>query len=165
MLRTPIAFLALCITLAFSSCASTEDGINDGSWVETEVRAPSLEVLWQVTEYSLRRQDFPVQNRFDSANPMATSGWFVSLAPFKGQGFRERARVRYETLGQGEYLVGTRVERESNECLAKPLDISYAKWKPDADNEGRAKILLHLIRGYLGDDSEFEVGEKPTPFR
>ena len=102
MLRSTILSLAAVLVCFTASCASTEEDGWDGTWVEAEVRAPSLEVLWQVTEYSLRREKFPIQTRFDSANPIATSGWFTSLAPFKGQGFRERARVRYEDLGGGE---------------------------------------------------------------
>lgn len=152
------------LTVLLFSCASTDEGLA-GDWVETEVRAPSVTVLWKVTEYSLRSEEFPVQTRFDGTTTLATTGWNVSLAPFKGQGYRERARVRYEPLGNGEYLVGTRVERQTNEALAKPLDITYAKWKGDADNEARARVLLQRIRARLGADKEFEVGEKPRTFK
>ena len=103
--------------------------------------------------------------RFDPLEPSASTGWFVSLAPFKGQGYRERAHIRYERLAEGEFRVSARVERETNQALARPLDISYADWKAAEDNTARARILLQRIRTYLDDTSGFEVGDQPDPFR
>ncbi len=164
MKRNHTLALTLLLSLWVSACASS-DKKADPDWKDIEVSAPSVEILWQVTRLALQRENLPVQNRFDPSTKTATTGWQVSLAPFKGQGYRERALIRYEALGDGEYMVEARVMRQSNESLARPLDISYAKWKSAEDNTARARILLQRIRAYLGDDAEFEVGEKPDPFR
>ncbi len=160
-----ISFLCLFLGLFSTSCASTDEGSGDEIWAELTVKAPSTDVLWQMTRLALQKEQLPVQTRFDSKSGEATTGWQTSLAPFKGDGYRERALVRYEALGDGSYEIEARVVRQSNECLARPLDISYAKWKGAPDNEARAKILLQRIRAYLGDDGGFEVGEKPNPFK
>ncbi len=164
MNRIQFALASIALSLISTGCASTDDGDDGGAWAEIEVNAPSVEVLWQVTRLALQRENLPVQNRFNDLNHTTTTGWHVSLAPFKGDGFRERAKVRFETLGPGEFELAARVIRETNECLARPLDISYAEWESADDNEARAKILLQRIRAYLGDDVEFEVGSKPKPF-
>lgn len=155
--------LVLILALLPTSCASTDDHGGE-VWSDVVVEAPSLEVLWQVTKLAFQRENFPVQNRFDVATRTTVTGWETSLAPFKGDGYRERAEVRYEALGSGSYELEARVVRETNECLARPLDISYAKWRSAADNDARARILLQRIRAYLGDDDGFEVGTKPRPF-
>lgn len=163
MKQLPYTLLCLLLVASLSGCASTGDD-DDKTWHELTVRAPSVEVLWKVTKLAFQRERFPVQNRFDSESHTTTTGWETSLAPFKGDGYRERAQVRYETAEPGYYLVEARVKRETNECLARPLDISYAKWKSDDDNGPRARVLLQRIRAYLGDTEGFEVGDKPTPF-
>jgi hypothetical protein len=52
--------------------------------------------------------------------------------------------------------VEVRVRREKNDDLARPLDISYAQWKPEPDNQERAQVVLQYIRSML--DTGFQVG-------
>jgi hypothetical protein len=126
----------------------------------TEVAAPSDAILKQVTLLALDKAGFPPGAERERSDLKVTSGWNMSLAPFKGEGFRERAVVSYERLAGGRYGVEVRVSRERNDELERPLDPALAKWRSEPDNEERARIVLQHIRSMLG--SELEVGAPPS---
>ena len=58
------------------------------------------------------------------------SGWNISLAPFRGKGFRERCHIRYQRQKDGNYKVEVRVE-----SLPTLLDIEFDSpvWKKWGD--------------------------------
>ena len=159
MNRISLLFLAL-MPFLFASCQST--GGFDGTWSETRVKASSESVLWQVTRMALEREKFPIQGGFDPGTNMAQSGWLPNLQPFRGEGYRERAQVRFERAGDGEFDLFVRVERQNNNSIARPLDISYAEWVDAEDNEARARIVMQYIRSFLGTD-DFEVTKPRDP--
>ena len=127
-------------------------------WVSTTTSAPSEQVLWEVALIALSEQHFPLGSGVDPTSMTATSGWRHSLAPFKGEGYRHRARVRLEPLEPGKYRVSLQVEKETNEDVARPMDLQYAKWKEAPDDVETAQVLLTHIRARMGE--ALEVGEK-----
>jgi len=143
---------ALCLVLALgvAGCNSTKKSAPSASGgVTSEIEAPSERLLWDVVVLSVQRENFPVGTGLDPSTRTAASGWRNDLAPFRGQGFRERAIVQIEPLGEGRFEVVVRVERELNMDIARPLDLSYADWKPDADDEDAALLILQSIRSQL----------------
>lgn len=150
------------LALLLAACNSVKK--YDADWADGRVKAVNEEVLWRVTRLALQHERYPLQGRFDPNSRSTQTGWATNLAPFKGDGFRVKAEVKYEPVGPGEYDLSVRVMRETNEALARPLDLSYARWKPAPDDTARARILLQHIRSYLGGDSTFEVTDRPDPF-
>lgn len=139
-------------------CKSSEP---KAEWMHDTVTAASERVLWEVTGLALEKSGFPGGTGLEPGRLIAVSGWHVSLAPFRGKGFREQCEVRYTPAGPREYRVDVRVRREKNDDLVKPLDITYADWKLEPDNPEHAQIVLQYIKSMLG--SGFDVGGKRAP--
>lgn len=148
-----IAFaLACCAWLG--SCAASPPA---AQWQTARVTAPNERLLLEVTEIALRKTGFPVGAGLDPARLTATSGWKISLAPFKGEGFREQAIVEFTregAQGSGRYGVRTRVKRERNEDVVRPMDLTYAQWEYDPDNVERARVLLRFVQSLLTNGDE-----------
>lgn len=162
-LRFTFARLVLCAgALALSFGASACFGArNDPRWIDSRVEAPSDNVLWEVTVVALQKNGFPIGSGLDRSRLVAVSGWHTSLAPFKGEGYRERCHVEYTPVEGKSYTVRVRVERERNEDIVRPLDLSYAKWEPDPDDERRANMVLGYVQTMLGGD--FKLGSENLP--
>jgi hypothetical protein len=152
-----LARACACIGLALApGCASTPDE----AWHEGSVTAPTERVLWQVTVLALERNDFPVGSGVNPSTLKAVSGWRVSLAPFKGDGYREQAHIEWtrDESQAGRWNGRVRVHRQRNENLSKPLDISYAEWEDDPDDQDRARLLFNTVKALLG--GEFKVQQR-----
>ncbi len=149
------------LLLALASCLGTSGSSNPELWQTGEVTTASERILWEVTVLSLEKHGFPVGTGVDPTTMEATSGWRYNLAPFRGQGFRQRAIVRYESIGPGRYRVHARVEHQVNMDITRPLDARYAKWEQAQDDPAQAGVLLQRIKAWIG--GEFEVGERPLP--
>lgn len=151
-LTAALVLLACLVT----GCAMTEPR---PEWVATRVEAGNERLLLEVTELALRKTGFPVGAGLDPAKLSATSGWKISLAPFKGKGYREQAIVKYTRLAPRKFGVEVRVKRERNEDLVRPMDLTYAEWEPDPDNVERARVVLHFVQSLLSTGEE--VLQKP----
>jgi hypothetical protein len=138
--------LAWALVPALAGCASAPPE----QWLEDEITASSDRVLWDVTILALQKSGFPLGASLEPGKLDATSGWMISLAPFRGKGFREQCEVRYTPQGPRTYKVAVRVRREKNDDLLHPLDLTYAEWEPEPDNQDRAQIVMQYIRSLLG---------------
>lgn len=146
MNRGWIACVVLVVGLFCAGCAS---GKKPAQWVDATLEAPSDRILWDVTVVSLQKTGFPIGTGLEPGKLIAVSGWHNSLAPFKGDGFRERVHVVYTPQGERKYAVKVRVERETNEDITHPLDLSYAEWESAPDNVTRAQIVLGYVKALL----------------
>jgi hypothetical protein len=152
--------LALAFAWAGASCAALGLG-DDGpepAWVERELTAPSENVVWQVVLQTLSRFNFPLGAGLQPDRLVAVSGWRNTLQPFKDAGYRMRATVEIEPCSESDFLVRVRVERQRNRSLVKPLDLRYAEWDSEPDDEREAAILAQHMRTYL--DTELPVGPR-----
>lgn len=131
------------------------------NYATSTVTASSERVLWQVTILALEKSGFPIGARLDPSTLTATSGWLISLAPFRGKGFRAQCEVHYTPKGPRDYDVQVRVRREKNMDIVQPLDLTYAQWEPDEDDIERAGVVLQYVKSLLGN--EFAVGAKKKP--
>lgn len=147
--------------LLLGACAGTPfyKGDPPPVWVPGEVEAQDDRLLMDVTALALQKSGFPIGTGIDPGHLVAVSGWQNSLQPFRSKGYREQCEVHYERAGGRKYKVSIRVKREKNDDILRPLDLSYAKWIPDADDTDRARIVMQHIRSLL--DTEIEVGAKP----
>ena len=146
MRRRWLALVALVLAVCLPSCASSRP---DPSWQSAEVKVLSENVLWQVTRVALEKNNFPLGAGIDQTRLCAISGWNHSLAPFRGKGWRERCYVQWKRRGEGRWTVEVRVERDRNDDISHPLDLSYAQWEPDPDDSERARLVLQYIRSLL----------------
>lgn len=132
--------------LLFSGCSTPGP---EPKWVSGDVKVSSERVLWDLTRMAMEQNNFPVGADFDPARMVAVSGWSQSLAPFRGKGYRERCHVEWARVAEGHWQLKVRIEREINNDITHPLDISYADWQPDPDDEDRAKLVTQYIRSML----------------
>ena len=141
------AALSAALLLFTSACSTTPQ---EKLWVEGEAPIVSKRVLWEVTRIAFEREGFPqIAPGFDPVKRTVKSGWRTELAPFSGQGFRERAWVKYSTTDSGNLSLEVRIQREVNKTLARPLDPQYADWEEAGDSKDRARFLLQIIKGSL----------------
>lgn len=133
---------------------------NDPKWIDTTVEPPNQTVLWQVTIESLKKVRFPIGADFEPGKLRGVSGWDNELAPFKSEGYRERCHIEYTPTTGRRYAMKVRVERETNEDITHPLDLSYADWQPAPDNDARARLMVAQVKGQLGP--EFRTTAKQT---
>jgi hypothetical protein len=147
--------------LLLGACATTSGSEDEGAWVSDEISVVSERILWEVTVLSLQKHDFPIGSGVDPTTMRAVTGWRNDLAPFRGQGFRERAHVRYEAAGPNRYEVHVRVEHQNNMDITRPTDARYAQWEPGQDDTVEAGVILQRIKAWIGED--FQVGDTLEP--
>ena len=145
-MRRLFALTLLCLLTVCGGCLTPKP---DPKWVGGDVKVSSERVLWDLTRMALEQNNFPVGAGLDPAKMVAESGWMHSLAPFRGKGFRERCHIEWKRVAEGHWNLRVRVEREINNDISHPLDMSYAEWDPDPDNEDRAKLVTQYIRSML----------------
>lgn len=160
-LRNSLVCLAFAALALLPGCATTAPP----QWQSANVTIGNERLLLEVTEIALRKISFPVGAGLDPTHLRATSGWKISLAPFKGKGWREQATVQYTRLSDGKYVAAVRVERQRNDDIVKPMDLTYAQWESDPDNVERAGVLLRFIQSLLhtGDEVFAPAEAAPPP--
>jgi len=141
-----VLLLAFVCPTLFGGCASAKP---DPKWVGGDLLVGSERVLWAATRMALDKNNFPIGTGIDETHMTAVSGWMHSLAPFRGKGFRERCHIKWTRVGEGRWHLEVRVERERNDDISHPLDVSYADWSSDPDDEERAKLVAQFIRSML----------------
>ncbi len=156
------ASLTLLLLVGLSSCVSSKP---EPQWVEHTVMAGTEGILWNAIEDAFDKVDLDLGTGIDLQACTARSGWRLSLSPFKGKGYREKASLEFSSAAsdtEGAYDVRVRVERESNEDIVRPVDPSFAVWEPAPDGVGLARRIMQFIRSAL--PAEFEMQGRRDPF-
>lgn len=159
-LRSALAAMLCLPALLFGACGGL--GAREESWVDAELAVPSERVLRQVASLALEKNGYPPGTEAKDAATTVSSGWKVQLQPFKGDGTRHKAHVQYEAKDARTWFVSVRVEKETNEELAKPLELARAKWEAAPDDRESASRILRYMQTVL-DDRDFELGPKNVP--
>jgi hypothetical protein len=149
-----VKVLPFVLALCAAACHAGPD--RHAVWEIAEVAAPSENVLWAVAGQEIQRLGFPVGSDADPATLVMRSGWRTELAPFKGDGYRELAEVRFTRVAPQRYRLEARVVRERNMDLENPIDPRSAEWEEAPDDVERARVLVQRIRARLGE--RIEVG-------
>lgn len=158
-LRTLFLWPILLLLLAAAGCKAPAP---PAQWVSARVQAGNERLLFEVTELAFRKRSFPVGAGLDPARLTATSGWRVSLAPFKGKGRRDQAVVQFTREKEpGRYKAEVRVRRERNEDIVRPMDLTYADWEADQDDVEAARVVLQFIVSLLSTGGEV-LESKPS---
>lgn len=149
MNRLTVLLLA-CVPM-FTSCRTHQE-----QWIPQDVPMSSAMRLWEVSRMAMQKNGFPiVHSGFDPKTKVARSGWDKDLHPFKGHGIRERVYFRYKQSERaGMLILGVRIERETNDNLANPLDAASAKWVKAPDNQQRSKIVMQYVSSLMGNRLE-----------
>lgn len=151
--------LAACVGLA-AACSSTGEGREpDAVWVDGTIAAPSDRVVREMIVSAMERMRFPLGSGLDPVAQEVVSEWRTSLSPFKGEGTRTQAHVRYSAEEAGTYLVEVRVCRQLNQDIRKPSHPGYAEWKWTDDDAGSARVLLQHVRASFAPEI---TTEEPT---
>lgn len=147
--------LVLSIALFLCGCKSNQP---EPKWIRREIGAGNDQLLIDCTALAIQKSGFPVGSGIDPGRLVAVSGWHISLAPFRGKGWREQCVVRYERAGPRRYRASIRVRHEKNDDIIHPLDLTYAKWIPQPDNVERARMVMQHIQSLLGTGLEIDSG-------
>ena len=117
-------------------------------WQEAEFECSSSKAMFELSILALDKAGFTIGNGSDPAKSTLRSGWATSTSPFKGRGFRDKAKVGYEYLRPGWFLMKVRVERETNESF-RPLEPEHANWEAAQDNPDAALRVIQYARSLL----------------
>jgi len=117
-------------------------------------------VLWTCAGMALQKQGFPVGTGADPTTLEMTSGWKTSLAPFRGEGFREQAHVKFELVAPQRWKLQVRVERQTNMDVKHPMDASSAEWREEADDLDVSNMIVQRIRALLEEPLEVKAPPK-----
>ncbi|MCY2960745.1 MAG: hypothetical protein NTY35_11315 [Planctomycetota bacterium] len=158
-LRAALAPLLTLVLLV--ACSSSGASDREGDWVEADMTVASDRILRQIATLALQKNGFPPGTEDQAAQTTVSSSWKVQLQPFKSEGTRAKAHVMYEEKGPRTWHVAVRVEKETNEELAKPLELSRAKWESGPDDKEAASRILRTMQTVFG--REFELGPKISP--
>jgi hypothetical protein len=145
--------------LALSCLGGCKSSGPEPKWIRKEVEAANDRLLIDVTALALQKSGFPVGAGIDPGNLTILSGWHTSLAPFRGEGWREQCEIRYVKKAPRHYEVAIHVRREKNDDLVHPLQIDYAQWIPEEDDVDRSRAVMQHIRSML--ETDVRVEEKP----
>jgi len=154
----------LCLFVSCDSVARKEaEAAKEEHWKSVEVSSPSDRMLWQLTLLSLQSQGYPLAAGTDPGARQVESGWKTDMQPFRGDGERRRATIKMTPLEKGRWKLEARVKVEHNQNLVAPLDPVRAEWKPAADDDKQAQILLQHVQSRL--KPELAVQPPPEPKR
>lgn len=146
MARVHLPRTAAAVLLVALAACNTTPREPDGSWVTAEVEAPSDRVVREIIVSALERERYPLGSGLDPVERVAVSGWYSTLSPFKGRGYRLQAEVRYGLPEEGVYPIEVRVKKQLNQELARPLEPASADWEWTDDDLLRAQVLLYHIQ-------------------
>lgn len=158
--RMLFVLLALGASFAVAGCSSFGGATEE--WVEADIKIASERVLRTVAMQAMKQNGFPPGTEDGNAVATVSSSWKVQLQPFKSQGTREKAHLQYEEKEAGVWHVYVRVEKDTNEELAKPLDLAQAQWESAGDDRESASRVLRTLQTMLGIDFQLAPkGESP----
>lgn len=143
------------VLVCVASCKNPYS-VPEEPWPNRELAAPSENIAWTVCGMALTKSGFPLGTGADPSKLTMVSGWKTQLAPFRGDGFRERAHLKLAPTTAGRWRVEVRVERENNMDIKRPMDPSYAQWKPAPDNVDAAELVLERVRAFLSSEMPAE---------
>ena len=155
-----VAAAAAFLPLALAGCKALGFGGEEERWESARVEGIGADDLWTLVGTSVARDGFR-RLEVDREKGTGTSAWLVSLYPYSGGGWRERAHVRLEPAGERAWKIGVRIEREKNETVRRPLVEAEAEWEPDADDAERARIVARRIGAALGAAPSSGAGGGP----
>ena len=153
-LRTQSVLLAFLLGSFLGGCAASNVE-PDPLWQEAGLEVPSDRMLWKVALRACDKMGFPLgAGGLDQSAMVIETGWRTNLQPFRGQGTREKAELRFLPDGDGIWRVEARVKRQRNMSLARPLDPRYAEWEWLPDDVATARLLVQHVRSYLSPTIE-----------
>jgi len=147
-LRHACVALLLAVSLPLMACSTPPPVDEAGEWSEVVLsEAPPQRDILAAAEYAVVRAGFPPGER-DEARGNVISGWDMSLQPFRNKGARWRGIVKVERVEGGTRLAA-RVQKQRNAEKDDTLDPGAAKWEDEADDRGRARVLLQQLLSQL----------------
>jgi hypothetical protein len=131
--------------------------------------APDKGMVYAAAVDALRQQGFTADSSASSdVQGVVTSRYKLNLAPFSGQGFREKATVRIHDLPEhpNHYRVEVNVLREVNKNITQPSNPVAAEWGPaervqDIENLIKSRIEMRFITSDASDAFRRERGLSP----
>lgn len=150
------ALAPLVLFLALAACSQSRA---TGTAPSDGFPAPDKEFVWNVAANALETQGFAPDRESSSKQTwILVSHWKLSLQPFSGQGYRERATVYvYDVPNRpGYYFTETQVARQLNMNMTQPGNAVVANWQqeqrePDMESLINGRIEQYFLPGGVSD--------------
>ena len=164
------AFVAAVLTalLVLSACSGGNRRADTRGLKSDGFPAPSKELVVMAAEQVVTEQGYAVERDGTcTERGVLTTRWRTQMAPFSGQGYRERVTVRVSEIeGRANYFdVETNVIREVNMNLQEPSNPVMAEWKNPArqvemENLITRRVEMHFLAGEASDEfrARFRIG-------
>jgi hypothetical protein len=132
--------------------------------------APDKGMVYAAAIDALRQQGFTADSSASSdVQGVVTTRYKLNLAPFSGQGYREKATVRIKDLPNhpSHYTVEVNVLREINKNITQPSNPVAAEWASpervqDIENLIKSRIEMRFIASDASDAFRRERGLAPS---
>jgi hypothetical protein len=141
--------------------AGCQSGKTKGAERTDGFPAPDREIVFDVAARTLRQQGYSID--LENSSPetgVLVTRWTTQLAPFSGQGQRDKATVWVrEVPGHANYyVVEANVVREQNMEIVQPGNPIKAEWENAQRVPEVERILVRQIESYfLGNDFSPEL--------
>jgi hypothetical protein len=153
LVRSPsmrLALLPAAALLALSACtggrADTTGQVSRGFY------SPDFDTVWEVAHAEMARGQFTVDvDASSKEGRILVSRWSLSLSPFAGKGYREKATVTFhEVPGQpNRWTVEANVLREQNGAMVQPSNPVVAKWENPMRVPEKERLLMSNIERFF----------------
>lgn len=133
--------------------------------------APDMGMVWEAAQTALRQQGFtPDLTESSEAQGLVVSRHRLVLAPFSGQGHRDKATVRITAAPDrpAHWIAEVNVLRQPNMNMTEPSNPIAASWGDpvrvnELENVIRARIEMQFAGQGVSDAFRRERGLPPRP--
>lgn len=158
--------VALAALLILTACATGNRRADKRGLMSDGFPAPSRELVVMAAERVVSEQGFAVERENTcSERGVLTTRWRTQLAPFSGQGYRERVTLTVNEIeGRANYFdVETNVIREFNMNVQAPSNPVMAEWKnptrqADMETLITRRVEMHFLTGEASDEFRARFG-------
>lgn len=170
--RCPVRVLLPFLVALLGLLPGCQAGKGDPTGMESGAfPAPDMGMVWEAAKEALRQQGFTADSSESSeAQGLVVSRYKLSMAPFSGQGHRDKATVRIKAAPSrpAYWIAEVNVLRQPNMNMTEPSNPIAASWGDpvrvgELENVIRARIEMAFAPQGVSDAFRRERGMLPRP--
>ena len=131
------------------------------------VKVERFDGLWERSKAVLEREAFFIDlDQTRRSQLQVVTQWQTSLSPYRFEGKRRRAVVKFEQTEDEHWQVRVAVQQQKNGEIDEPMKSMAARWELDGSADARAEVILYKINAFfnpLGGEEEDEPRKLGRP--